>query len=207
MPTFKFDDDIEPVIVKLGDDEYRAMPAIPALMLDDFMDLFGQIPPLVERLTRKAPAIEAAESGSPIIETTVVGDDAPPSTAPVPVGGESAAAADSRDKLDAYRDFIRVSLEGLELVILPGDDYDRLKERLGSRERPVKPVLLANMFATLAAFYMSGDKREDKESVGEGPTGGDNESSPSSDTTGGSSEANSSERSDSPNSNDGTTTT
>lgn len=206
MPTFTFDDDIEPVIVKLGSEEYRAMPAIPALMLDDFMNLFGQIPPLVERLTRKPAAEVAAESG-PVIEATVVGDDNPPPPAPGGALAETAAAAETRDKLDAYRDFIRVSLEGLELVILPGNDYDRLKERLSSRERPVKPVMLANMFATLAAFYMSGDKREDKESVGEGPSGGDNESSPSSDTTGGSSEANSSERSDSPNSNDGTTTT
>lgn len=206
MPTFKFDDTIEPVIVELGDESYRAMPAIPATMLDEFMDLFARIPPLVDRLTRKTPAEAAAESGN-VIEATVVGDDSPPPSESAEV---EVANTDANDKLAAYREFIEVSLLGLEMVILPGaDNYDLLKERLSSRERPVRPVLLAEMFGTLAAYYMGGgkDSKEGKEKLGEGPSGDASESSPSSDTTGGSSEANSSAAPAEPNSTDGTTTT
>ena len=50
MPIFEFDDHIEPVTIKLGDDKFEALPAIPADDFAAFMNVFRQIPPLVDAL-------------------------------------------------------------------------------------------------------------------------------------------------------------
>lgn len=163
MPTFDFEDHIEPVIVNIGEDEYRAMPGIPADDFPAFMQMFAQVPPLLDKLKSK----------------------------------------DQAESLAAYSEFLRVSIEGLELVMLP-ESIERIKERTKSKERPIEATLLANVFSKLAGYYISGGK-EAEDKVGEEGTGGDNASSPSSEASGGSSEDNSS--SPEPPSTDGPTTT
>jgi len=51
MPIFEFDDHIDPVTIKIGNDTFEALPAIPADDFPKFMDVFRQIPPLVEKFS------------------------------------------------------------------------------------------------------------------------------------------------------------
>lgn len=167
MPTFEFHDHVEPVIVKIGDDEYRAMPGIPANDFAAFMEVFSLVPPLIDKL--RTPDTEETKGA----------------------------------QMAAYLEFINVSMRGLDLVMQP-ESIERIKVRASDKERPIEATLLANVFSTLAAYYMSGGQ-ESEEAQGAGPTVGGNELSPSSDTTGGSSEDSFS--SEAPLSTDGTTTT
>lgn len=163
MPTFHFDDHIEPVIVEIGDEKFQAMPGIPADDFPEFMATFAKIPPLLTKLK----------------------------------------STDQTESLTAYAEFLKISIDGLGLVMLP-ESIERIRERAGNKERPVDATLLANIFSKLAGYYISGGK-EAEDKVGEGRTDDASASSPSSEESGGSSEDNSS--SEPPPSTDGPTTT
>ena len=107
--------------------------------------------------------------------------------------------------MGAYRDFIRLSLDGLDMVMQP-ESLSRLQTAMSDKEKPIPAETLVEVFSTLAGYYISGG-RESEEAQGSGPTEGGNELSPSSDTTGGSSADGSSAESAPPNSPDGPTTT
>lgn len=172
MPTFQFEDHVEPVIVQIGDDEFTALPGIPANDFAEFMSVFGEIPPLVNKLrTPDVPASPAEyDADGNVVKEAVEGTEG--------------------QQIAAYMEFINVSLRGLELV-MTGDSIARIKERASNKERPIEASLLANVFSTLAGYYISGGK-EDQAALGEGDTGDASASLPSSATTGGSSEDNSS---------------
>lgn len=163
MPTFEFDNDLEPVTVMIGGERFDALPAIPADDFPKFMGIFAKIPPLLEDLK-----------------------DADKSDGTDKSDGERTAR-----RLAAFAEFIRVSIEGLQLVMTKAA-IEQIQERAASGSaNPISAQTLASVFSRLAGFYMSGGKEgEDEEDAR--PTGDDNASSPLSSTTGGSSEANSS---------------
>ena len=216
MPDFVFDDYIEPLTITLpskdtGEPEtYRCMPAVPATKTAEFMDLFGQVPPRIARLTAKDPDDDG-------VDESKLSDDDKTARALAKMEALNALPDDEReakiaankarteDKLAAYREFIDVSVRGLQFVLID-EDGERLMERANSKDRPLKPVLLASIFSKVAGYYLSGGK-ESETTQGAGPTADGSESLPSSDTTGGTSEASSSPELASPNSDLGTTTT
>jgi hypothetical protein len=216
MPVFEFEDKVEPVTVKIGDDEFHAMPGIPANDFKAFMDLFARIPPLIVKLRgggdddRALPAGSPPEGGAlPSGEGTEPGAEPGNALVPVSEADQEAVAAEAarrqEEQVQAYMDFIALSLEGLELVMQP-ESLARLNARASDKERPIEAATLANVFSTLAAFYVSGG-RESEAAQGSGPTDAASASSPSSDTTGGSSEGNSSPVSEPTALPDSTTTT
>lgn len=186
------------------------MPAVPATKTAEFMDLFGQVPPLIARLTAKDPDDDG-------VDESKLSDDDKTARALAKMEALNALPDDEReakiaankarteDKAAAYREFIDVSVRGLQFVLID-EDGERLMERANSKDRPLKPVLLASIFSKVAGYYLSGGK-ESETTQGAGPTADGSESLPSSDTTGGTSEASSSPELASPNSDLGTTTT
>lgn len=210
MPTFEYDDYIEPVDVKIGGETYHAMPAVPATMTAEFMDLFGKVPPLIARLTAKDPDDDGVDESKLTDEektARALAKAAELDALPEEQRDAKTEATKARteDKLAAYREFIETSIEGLTFVLLD-EDAAKLMERASSKERPLKPVLLATIFSQLAGYYLSGGSESEKK-LGSGPTDDGSASLPSSEATGGTSEESSSPELDSPNSEPGTPTT
>lgn len=216
MPDFEFDDYIEPLTLTFPGREgqeketYRCMPAVPATKTAEFMDLFGKVPPLIARLTAKDPDDDGVDESKLTDEQKVeraLAKQAALDALPEDEREAKITANRERtdDKLAAYREFIDTSVKGLQFVLIPADG-ERLMARANDPERPLKPVLLATMFSKVAGYYLSGGKESEAEQ-GAGPTDDGSASLPSSDTTGGTSEASSSPELASPNSEPGTTTT
>lgn len=189
MTVLRFEVDIDPLYVELaitpadGPEvvhRFQAIPDLGAEQFEPFMAHFAKVPPLLDKIKEAR--------GDTDDETGKVGE-----------GGDLTAM------FAAYREFIKVSLEGLDMVLLPADK-ERLEQLAADPTTMVPATKLATIYSGLVNHYMSGGK-EAKEAVGEGPSDGASESPPSSDTTGGSSEGNSSTEPDSPNSEAGPTTT
>lgn len=210
MPEFKYDDTIEPLGVTIGSERYRAMPAVPATMTKDFMELFARMPPIIERLTVKDPDDDGVdESKLSVQERTERAAAKMDALNALPPEEREAKIAANRqrteDKLSAYQEFVDLSIEGIQFLLVD-EDAEKLMVRVSDKLNPIRPLLLTQVWTELAMFHLSGGKESEK-AQGSGPTGDDSESSLSSDTTGGTSEASSSPESDSTNSDDGTTTT
>lgn len=101
------------------------------------------------------------------------------------------------EKTAATEQFIRLTLDGLGLILLP-DSVARITERVSSRERPLDLPFIAELFGDLTSYYMGVKEEGEPEDEAEArPTGDGSDSPPSSDTTGTpASEGPSSEKSD-----------